>query len=136
GVFGIHDCMGSARSRNFDAVIGVGGKSPWDGHEGIAYKINWIGIKPKKTDAGRRKRGPHVTFEYFVLDDENGPEFKTLAPKVFKYMFEDKHVRQVMSRSLRDDDMQKEITKILRLAKKHNKPKGRFSGEKAQDKCK
>jgi hypothetical protein len=39
GVFGCHDCMGQIRRRSFDAVIGVGGKRPDQGHEGIAFKI-------------------------------------------------------------------------------------------------
>jgi len=42
---------------------------------------------------------------------------KRLAPKLFKYMFEDKHVRAVMSRSLASE-MQEEIAGILGLAKK------------------
>jgi hypothetical protein len=29
GWFGIQDCMGSLRRRDFDAVIGVGGISDW-----------------------------------------------------------------------------------------------------------
>jgi hypothetical protein len=116
--FGVHDCMGSVRRWNFDAVIGVGGSHPWRGHEDIANKINWIGINPAKTKARKSQwRGPYVRFERFVLYDGNGPKLKTRAPKLFRYMFEDKHVRVVMSRSLASE-MQGEITKILRLAKK------------------
>lgn len=122
--FGVHDCMGPVRRWNFDAAIGVGGSRPWAGHEEIANRINWIGINPDKTKARKPKwRGPYVRFERFVLYDKtrgNGPKLKTLAPKLFKYMFEDKHVRVVMSRSL-TSEMQEEITKILRLAKKHKK---------------
>jgi len=119
GVFGVHDCMGQVRRRNFDAVIGVGGKRPWPDYKNIALRINWIGINPTKKEARKRRwRGPYVTFERFVLYDETGPELKKLAPKLFKYMFEDKHVRAVMSRAL-PGDMQEEITRILRRAKKH-----------------
>ena len=119
GVFGRRDCMGRVRRWNFDAVIGVGGKSPWPRHEEIANRINWIGINPNKTKAANPTwKGPIVRFERFVLYDEKGPRLKRLAPKLFKYMFEDKHVRAVMSRSLAGE-MQEEITRILRLAKKH-----------------
>ncbi len=135
GVFGVHDCMGRVRHWNFDAVIGVGGKSPWRGHEGIAYRINWIGIKPSKTEArDPRRKGPLVTFERFVLYDEHGPKLKKLAPKLFKYMFEDGHVRAVISRSL-PGEMQEEITKILRRAKKHLRTR-RFLSETVLNKHK
>ena len=62
-----------------------GGKGPWRGHEGIAYRVNWIGLNPSKTDVGLT--GPHVTFEHFVLYDDNGPELQTVAPELFKHMF-------------------------------------------------
>jgi hypothetical protein len=119
GVFGIHDCMGPVRRWNFDSVVGVGGSRPWPGHEGIANRINWIGITPDKTKSRNREwRGPRVRFERFVLYDEKGPQLKRLAPKLFKYMYEDRHVRLVTSKSL-TGKMQEEIKKILRLAKKH-----------------
>ncbi len=54
GVFGIHDCMGSVRSREYDAVIGIGGKQPWGGDEGIALRINWVGINPIKHEGSNR----------------------------------------------------------------------------------
>jgi len=130
GIFGIHDCMGVVRCQPFDAVIGVGGKSPWRGHEGIARKINWIGINPsnkseasspiwvgaKRPDWKTSFRGPLVAFEYFVLLDETGPDLEKRAPNLFKYMFEDQHVRHVMSRS-RSCEIQEEVQKILKWAK-------------------
>ena len=122
GVFGVHDCMGPVRRWKFDAVIGVGGSRPWSGHEQMANKINWVGIKPVKTNGGKR-RGPLVTFERFVLYDKksgNGPKLKKRAPKLYKYMYEDQHVRLVMSRSL-TKTMQDEITKILKLAKRYKR---------------
>lgn len=118
GVFGVHDCMGQVRRWNFDAVIGVGGKRPWPDHKNIAYRINWIGINPTKKEASKRGwRGPYVTFGRFVLYNETGPELKKVAPKLFKYMFEDKDVRAVMSES-HSRGMQQEIARILRMAKK------------------
>jgi hypothetical protein len=129
GIFGIHDCMGRVRQWPFDAVIGVGGKSPWSGDEGLARKINWIGIKPSKSDASsavwsgakrpdwsKTYRGPLVTFDCFVFLGEKGPALKTFAPNLFRYMFEDQHVRLVMSRSL-PREMQDEVQDILSWAK-------------------
>lgn len=122
GVFGVHDCMGPVRRWNFNAVIGIGGNRPWSGHEQMANKVNWVGINPTKTNGGKR-RGPLVSFERFVLYDKkngNGPKLKKLAPNLYQYMYEDQHVRLVMSRSL-NKKIQDEITKILKLAKKHKR---------------
>jgi hypothetical protein len=77
-----------------------------------------VGINPSKTESPRDSRGPLVEFERFVLWDEAGPDVRTVAPKLFKYMFEDRHVRHVMSRSL-PSDMQEEVLTILRLAEDH-----------------
>ena len=119
GVFGCHDCMGPVRGRRFDAVIGLGGKRPDRGHEGIAFKVTWVGINPSKIEAPNpRFRGPLVEFERFVLWDETGPDVRTVAPNLFRYMFEDQHVRHVMSRSL-PREMQEEVLTILRLAEDH-----------------
>ena len=120
GTFGIRDCMGRVRRWHFDAVIGVGGKSPDRGHEEIARRINWIGITPHKTEVPGLK-GPHVKFECFVLLEEDGPDLKELAPRLFKYMFEDQHVRVVLSRSL-PDEMQREVQEVLRWAAENNQP--------------
>jgi hypothetical protein len=65
-----------------------------------------------------RFRGPLVTFECFVFLGENGPEFAEYAPKLFRYMFEDKHVRFVTSPSL-PGEMQEEVQKILRWARNY-----------------
>lgn len=135
GIFGICDCMGRVRCWSFDAVIGVGGKNPWRGHQDIALKITWIGINPHKTKAPDRFRGPLVEFEYFVLWNETGPDLKTLAPNLFRYMFEDQHVRIVMSRSL-PSEMQEEVTKILRLAENHQSTKPRVFGKRTSTKHK
>jgi hypothetical protein len=117
GVFGIHDCMGQVKRWSFDAVIGVGGKSPWHDHEDIALKINWIGISPCKTEVPGLN-GPHVKFDCFVLLEGTGPDLEKLAPKLFRYMFTDRHVRFVMSRNL-PTEMQKEVETILTWAKTH-----------------
>ena len=135
GIFGIKDCMGKIRDWKYDAVIGVGGKRPNKGNEDLALKINWIGINPEKKEAGKPgKRGPIVAFKHFCLYDGEGPYLKTLAPKIFKYMFEEKHVRSVKSSSL-PADMQEEITRILKLAEKCQKSDGFRIGTQLRGKC-
>jgi hypothetical protein len=120
--------MGRVRGWAFDAVIGVGGKSPRSGDQGIACKINWVGVDPTKDEASspmwlaikrpdwkKSLKGPLVMFKRFVSFDERGPDLKKFAPNLFRYMFEDQHVRLVMSRSL-SREMQDEVQEILRLA--------------------
>ena len=46
GVFGNHDCMGSVKGWDFDAVIGIGGIGPEPKRNRIAGKLTWIGIGP------------------------------------------------------------------------------------------
>jgi len=134
GIFGCDDCMGRVRRWAFNAVIGVGGKRPRPGSEGIALKVTWIGINPRETE-NPAPRGPRLEFEYFRPWDEDGPYLKTLAPNLFRYMFEDQHVRVVMSRSL-SPKMQEEVTKILRLAKNHQSTKPRVFEKKTSSKHK
>lgn len=113
GRFGVDDCMGRVRGWGFDSVIGVGGKSPDPGHEGIALKVNWVGIGSSKSDVGRR--GPLVQFECFVQLEDGGPELRELAPQLFQYMFVKQHVRAVLSQNL-PPTLQREIQGILRWA--------------------
>lgn len=85
GVFGIHDCMGRIRNGNYDAVIGIGGNSPWKGQTEIKYKINWIGLEPKKRVS--LKRGKIVVFAHFELYDEKGANIRENYPNLFEYMY-------------------------------------------------
>lgn len=120
GIFGINTCMGSVRNWEFDAVIGVGGKRPWQGDEEIAYKINYVGLGAKNHSINLQDGHPYVIFEHFYLVDEKGKLLKDIAPKLYKYMYEDANVRRVKSDSprIRDDvEVQLEIQKILNLAK-------------------
>jgi hypothetical protein len=111
--------MGQVRDYHFDAVIGVGGRMPDQGSKDIALKINWIGIGPTRkivrpNRGGSNFRGPQVTFKCFRLWEETGPDMNEVAPKLFKRMFEEKHVRLVMSQSL-PLEIQEEVQKILAL---------------------
>lgn len=114
GIFGINDCMGRVRSRHYDAVIGIGGKKPWPGEEGIALKINWIGVTPTKRISNGR--GCYVTFEKFRLYNEKGMLVKEIAPNLYKHMYEDAKGKRrvVMSGSLEDDAFE-EVLRILSL---------------------
>lgn len=133
GIFGCHDCMGKIRGYDFDSVIGVGGKKPDKGYENIAFKINWVGLNPEKI--GDHKRGPLLSFKHFCFYGDEGADLKTLAPEIFKYMFENQNVRYVMSKSL-PDDVQEEVKNILKRAEKCPKSRGGLSAEESQGKCK
>jgi len=122
GVFGCNDCMGRVRSWAFDAAIGVGGKHPDGGHEDLAFKITWVGIHARRTPA--RGRGPLVEFEHFVLWEDDGPDIRQAAPHLFRYMFQDRHVRAVLSTSL-PRAIQKEIQEILMHAHDDDATAGR-----------
>lgn len=87
GLFGVHDCMGRVRSYGYDAVIGVGGMGSEPRLHGIAGKITWVGIGPKRHFDMRSDRGEVVTFRKFVLLDENGPLLSQLAPHLAKRMY-------------------------------------------------
>lgn len=117
GVFGIHDCMGSVRAWEYDAVIGVGGVRPWSGDECMAGRVTWVGIGPKKYKHKDGERGPLVTFENYSLLDCDGPFLEKIAPNLHKYMYKDAHRRLLMSDSLTDEIMQREVEVILDIAK-------------------
>ena len=86
GCFGVNDCMGSVRKQDFDAVIGVGGIGPEAQTNGIAGKVNWLGIGPHKM-AVAGKRGPEVMFDHFIDYGTNGPDFRELAPTLAEHMY-------------------------------------------------
>jgi hypothetical protein len=87
GCFGIEDCMGSVRAREFEAVIGVGGNGPEAQSHQINGKVNWIGIGAHKHKTPRGYRGPLVTFDHFILFEDAGPDFLQLAPRLAKRIY-------------------------------------------------
>jgi hypothetical protein len=111
GCFGIQDCMGRVRSYKFDAVIGVGGIGRMARVEGISGKVNWIGIGSRKGPT--RGRGPLVTFDHFVLYEEKGRDFWTIAPTLARRMYST-NARVLFNFS---DAEQAEIACLLKLAK-------------------
>lgn len=93
GCFGIADCMGSVRDRDYDAVIGVGGLGAQAQAHGLAGEVNWIGLGPHKQHVG--KRGPEVTFDHFVFYGSEGPELRYIAPSLASRMY-DRNVRSIL----------------------------------------
>lgn len=137
GVFGNKDCMGRVRGWLFDAVIGVGGTGYEPQHNGIAEKLTWIGIGPRKFGGTKpskckgtkphkckrakplkcdetKPRGPLVAFDHFLYRGEKGPLLKKLAPNLARRMY-DGNVRYVMD-SLSDKE-RSEVEKILNTAR-------------------
>lgn len=112
GCFGIHDCMGQIRRWNFDSVIGVGGIGAEPASHGLDGKVNWIGIGARK-HLRPGGRGPLVTFEHFLLFEEKGCDFATLAPGLARRLYR-RNVRALMH----DLSVQekREIRGILALA--------------------
>src|SRR5439155_20625964 len=95
GVFGNHDCMGSVRAWEFDAVIGIGGVGQEPKSHGIAGKLTWIGIGPEKilSDPNRaNSRGPRVRFHHFWYRGEGGPLLREKYPALASRMY-DRNVR-------------------------------------------
>jgi hypothetical protein len=111
GCFGIRDCMGNVRNMKFDAVIGVGGVGEEARTAGISGKVNWIGVGSRKEPL-TGARGPLVRFDHFVLFEDKGPDFQTLAPKLAKHMYS-KNVRVLVNFS---NVEQREISRILEIA--------------------
>ena len=113
GCFGIYDCMGVVRDRDFDAVIGVGGIGAEAQANRIAGKVNWIGVGPHKAYVAN-KRGPEVTFDHFVYYGSDGPGFSRYAPVLAKRMYEE-NVRSILQ-GLHDQERE-EASRIIALAK-------------------
>lgn len=88
GRFGINDCMGAIRNRHFDAVIGVGGIGLEPKSWGIAGKLTWVGVGPRRSEGGGGRRGDVVSFEQFILLDADGPDFRRIAPNLARRLFE------------------------------------------------
>lgn len=115
GCFGIWDCMGRLRKTRFDAVI-AGGRGGQPEAQAISYKVNWIGIGPRKTKPNPtefpRWRGPLITFDHFVLFEEKGPDFWVIAPALARRMYSVRSPRFIF-----DDFNKTERVEIRRLLK-------------------
>jgi hypothetical protein len=112
GRFGINGCMGRVRAWPFEAVIGVGGIGDEPTRHGIADRVTWIGLGPRKT-IGRDSRGPLVTFDHFILLDRHGPIFSEIAPDLARRIYS-KNIRATMRVVSATEG--REVAAILRLA--------------------
>jgi len=116
GIFGNQDCMGRIRNWNYDAVIGIGGKTTFKDDEDIKYKINWIGLEPKRFKS-ETKRGDYVTFSHIGLFEEKGKEIDLHYPNLFAYMYNSRK-RFDMTTEL-PQDVYKEVMEILDSVKNY-----------------
>ena len=104
--------MGRVRAYDFDSVIGVGGKSTQPRSQGIAEKLNWIGLGARKKTANNRK-APVVIFKHFILYEDKGEPIEDIAPALAKRLLS-RNARVLMNFTQAE---QKEINKILDMAK-------------------
>jgi hypothetical protein len=124
GCFGIEDCMGRVRPYEFDSVIGVGGISGQPRSQNIAGKINWIGLGARKKTLENR-RAPIVTFQHFVLYEQEGENLRDIAPVLARRLLS-RNARVVLNFTAEE---QREVNKILSMAKNapRSAPLGRIS---------
>jgi len=101
--------MGSVRARQFDAVIGVGGIGAEPRSVGIAGKVNWIGIGPRRHPG---IRGPIISFDRFKDFGTAGPDLVAIAPALADRIY-GRNVRSMMHTIVQRRD---EVTRILELA--------------------
>lgn len=129
GIFGCEDCMGRIRDWEYDAVIGIGGESPWKGHAGISYKVNWVGIGPKRR--AYKHRAHQIVFDHFELYEERGADIRKIYPKLCKHMYGSRKRFSLFS------DLQSEagedIEKILALVKNSPPSPGYDMPENSED---
>ncbi len=112
GVFGVCDCMGSCRDWDLGAVLGVGGVGAAPRSHGIAEKLTWVGIGPKKGPE-KNCRGSLVTSEHFCLMDKEGPLLRDDAPGLASHMCAEETTRRfAMSDSL-SPDLRDEVQKLV-----------------------
>ncbi len=129
GQFGINCCMGSFRSRDYYAVIGIGGTSERPVADGIDRKLNWIGVGAKRHPINDGTQHL-VTFDRFVLYEDAGRDFEKIAPIIARQFYEGDARQLVYDKSRKDRTFSREETAeinfILSLAD-NAKPSNRKS---------
>jgi hypothetical protein len=116
GIFGLEDCMGRVRARDFQAAIGVGGTSAEPRSYGMDRRLNWVGVgaRPLKGQPFGF-RGPLVTFDRFILLENDGPRLSEIAPALARHLY-GRNRRVVMSDGL-NETLLHEIANLLELAR-------------------
>lgn len=122
GCWGVSDCMGQVRGYDFDAVIGIGGRSWWPNETSRAGEIVWVGLGPQQMP-GRGKRGPEVRFAHFRYFLEGEQMLSEIAPKLDQSM-QNRRIRLYGFSRIEEQ----EIEHILALAMKTG-PSATFSTE-------
>lgn len=118
GEFGCNNCMGSVRGRKFDAVIGIGGIGAEPKRHGIAGRLTWIGIGPRKCYDPGRPNSPRIKFDHFWYQGERGPLLEVGYPALARRMY-DRNVRVLMhsrSETTKAPELDRDVRKILHLA--------------------
>lgn len=120
GEFGCNNCMRSVRGRKFDAVIGIGGIGAEPRRHGIAGRLTWIGIGPRKSYDPDRPNSPRVTFDHFWHQGKRGPLLEDRYPGLARRMY-DRNVRVLMHSTssiatTKASELDRDVRKILRLA--------------------
>src|SRR6476660_6978459 len=124
GVFGNNDCMGEVRSRDFDAVIGIGGISDEPRRYRIDGKLTWIGIDPEKFVGDPTARGPQVIFRRFRYFERDEPLLVKQYPALAEHMYETNRRYIIHQPSLTGGpELDRDVKAILRLA--NNAPPSR-----------
>jgi hypothetical protein len=107
--------MGSIRKWEFGAVIGVGGIGAQARTEGIAGRVNWIGVGSLKRPS-IEGRGPLITFDHFVLFEQKGRTFRDIAPTLARRMYSTNAPRFLFNDRFNKVE-QAEMDRILKMAK-------------------
>ena len=129
GVFGIRDRMGTVRSWEYDAVIGIGGITA---KSDMSYKLTWVGInahkqnsltvgedkkckrrKCKKADIKKQLRAPLFTFDHFCLMNEEGPMLCDCAPLLYRHMFMCEKIPHAGLSTSQENSIQDEIFNLI-----------------------
>jgi hypothetical protein len=117
GVFGNRDCMGQVRAWEFDAVIGIGGVGDEPKRHGIAGKLTWIGIGPRKFFDDPDSRGPQLVFRHFKYFGKDGPLLVNKYPALARHMYDTHRRLMIHLASSEGPGLDRDVESILRLAK-------------------
>lgn len=107
--------MGVVRGYSYDAVIGIGGSGGEARANGIAYKLNWIGVGPHRHECPGG-RGPLVTFDRFVSFEDQDLDLRIIAPDLAQRMYVTRPARLIFDESLSPAE-QTDVKRLLKRIK-------------------